>query len=152
VSIVPSGRRPWPTATKTSEGHVIVQHLAGFLRRADVWVEAQRAGDPNVAGLTAAEPARPRVGAVTRQAAGQLPREPWVGKRARAKADLRYDGQPGWHPQHTAAGPLAAGTLFDGGVIQHREVGDGHQYEVFTRSATKRFWITASPRFVDLID
>jgi N-acetylmuramoyl-L-alanine amidase len=103
-------------------------------------------------GLTAAEPARPRVGAVTRQAAAQLLREPWAGKRVRAKTGLRYYGQPGWHPQNAAAGLLDAGKLFDGGIIQHREVGDGQQYEVFTRSATKRFWITASSRFVDLID
>jgi N-acetylmuramoyl-L-alanine amidase len=106
----------------------------------------------DAAGLTAAEPARPRVGAVTREAAERLLREPWAGKRVRAKTEVRYYGQPGWHPQNAPAGLLDGGKTFSGGIIQLRKVGAGRQYEVFTRDATKRFWVTASPTFVDLID
>ena len=104
------------------------------------------------AGLTAADPARPRVGPATRDAAAKMAREPWAGKRVRIKTDgLRYYSTPGWHPDNRPAGAGRAGFWFGGGIVQLHTVGAGRQYEVFSLKGAGPLYITASPVHVDVL-
>lgn len=97
------------------------------------------------AGLTAADPNRPRVGPATRDAAERLAREPWAGKRVRIRtAGLRYYRQPGWWPDQTPAGHGVAGRWFGAAIVRKLEVGAGWQYEVASRRIGGYLYVTAS--------
>ena len=45
---------------------------------------------------------------------------------------------------------IRAGLRFAGGIHDKRKVGGGEQYQV-SNSNGDRYWITASPRFVQLV-
>lgn len=106
-------------------------------------------------GLSAADPAEPRVGArsmaALRAAAPLRPVEPWRGKRVVARRHVRFYRRPGWHPDNRSAGVLQAGWGFRGGIHAKRTVGGGEQYQV-SNSNGDRYWITASERYVRLLD
>jgi hypothetical protein len=110
-------------------------------------------------GLTAADPKQPRVGPRSFQAlreyVADLATEEWRGKVVRARSDVpapgvRFYREPGWHPDNATDGFLPAGWRFAGGIHEIRKVGTGQQYRV-SNSAGDMRWITASPRFVELV-
>jgi hypothetical protein len=102
--------------------------------------------------MTASDPARPRVGLVTRGVAERMLKEPWVGKRVKIKTNgLRWYPTPGWHPQTPAGGQSPKGAVWHGGIVRLLEVGAGRQYEVLTRGAALSRYVTASPAHVELI-
>jgi hypothetical protein len=79
------------------------------------------------------------------------PVEPWRGKQVRAKADVRFYDRPGWHPTNPTAGIIKAGHRFGGGIHELRTVGGGRQY-LASNSAGRRVWVTANPRYVELVN
>ena len=102
-------------------------------------------------GLAAADRSRPRVGQRSWDALKDYQPAPWRGKRVVARVDLRFYRRPGWHPSNATAGILEAGWGFRGGIHDRRKVGNGYQYEV-SNSSGDRYWLTASSRFVRLLD
>jgi hypothetical protein len=106
-------------------------------------------------GLTPTNRKSPRVGPLTRRRMAQLLTEPWAGKLVQARSDVRgvrFYMEPGWHPQNPTAGTLRGGHRFQGGTIQKFKVGNGFQYQVFTRGSTLIRFVTAHPKFVELVD
>ena len=100
-------------------------------------------------GLTASDPSAPRVGSRSFSALRdyQPRRKEWRGKSVRAKVDLRFYPAPRWD---RPAGTMKAGHHFpriEGKVA----VGSGHQYRVRNSRGDGPFYVTASPRFVDLV-
>ena len=98
-------------------------------------------------GLQASDPTRPRVGRRSIERLTGYNPEPWRGKQVRARVDLRFYPSPRWTGP---AGTIRAGLRFAGGIHDKRKVGGGEQYQV-SNSNGDRYWITASPRFVQLV-
>lgn len=101
--------------------------------------------------LKASNSKRPRVGPRSMAAfkAAAPKREPWRGKRVVAKTNVRFYAKPGWYPANRPAGTLKDGWGFRGGIHDEIRVGGGRQYLV-SNSNGQRFWITSSPKYVEL--
>lgn len=106
-------------------------------------------------GLTASDPSAPVVGPRSRSAMekaladqAKAPAAPaWRGKAVRAKVDLRFYDSPRWT---NPVGRMQAGHRFP--TIEARlAVGGGHQYRVRNSRGAGPFYVTAAPRFVDLV-
>lgn len=103
----------------------------------------------DMVGLKASDASQPRVGPRSMDAltSASPRREPWRSKRVVARTDVRFYRRPGWHPSNPTAGILKAGWGFRGGIHDLR----GGQYQV-SNSSGDRYWITASERFIRLLD
>ena len=102
-------------------------------------------------GLSAADASRPRVGSRSWDALRSYEPSPWRGKRVVARTRVRFYTSKGWYPSNRTAGILDPGWGFRGGIHRKEQVGNGFQYQV-SNSNGDRFWITASERFVRLVD
>lgn len=74
-------------------------------------------------------------------------RNPYAGKRLRAKVDVRYYNTPRWT---NATGVVLRGHGFPR-VDARVAVGGGHQYKVYNSRGAGPFYVTANPRFVELV-
>lgn len=121
----------------------------------DGWFGQETAGAASefMANVMGVETDDPRVGDRTLAALAKAirPREPWRGKQVRARRDVNFYRKPGWAPENRPDAVLPAGWRFAGGIHERRKVGGGWQYRV-SNSAGDMRWITASEKFVELVD